>query len=86
MKVEGDSECWRALRVFSQKEVRAFVNARESDGTVLSENGFRKRKRQLKRAVDEATRQAVSEGFAGASEQQKVQPLGILRQCQVDRC
>ena len=41
MKVEGDSECWRALRVFSQKEVRAFVNARESDGTVLGENGFK---------------------------------------------
>jgi len=48
---------------FLQKQVRAFVNARESDGTVLSENGFKsffengfgKRKRQLKRAVDEAT-------------------------------
>ena len=26
---------------FSQKKVRAFVNARESDGTVLSENGFK---------------------------------------------
>ena len=26
---------------FLQKKVRAFVNARESDGTVLSENGFK---------------------------------------------
>ena len=25
----------------SQKKVGAFVNARESDGTVLSENGFK---------------------------------------------
>ena len=61
------------------------MNARESDETVLSENGFkvfffrngfRKRKRQMKRVVDEATCRAMSEGFGGASEQQKVQPLG----------
>ena len=30
-----------AEREFLQKKVRAFVNARESDGTVLSENGFK---------------------------------------------
>ena len=47
---------------------------------------IRKRKRQMKRAVDEATCRAMSEGFGGASEQQKVQPLGIPRQCHVDRC
>jgi len=41
LKVDGDSECWRALRVFLQKEVRAFVDARESDGTMLSENRFK---------------------------------------------
>ena len=41
MKDAGDSECWRALRVFLQKKVRAFMNARESDGTVLSESGLR---------------------------------------------
>ena len=39
----------------------------------------------MKRAVDEATRQTMTEGFGGASEQQKVQPLGIPRQCHVDR-
>ena len=68
------------------------MNARESDETVLSgngfkgfRNGFRQRKRQMKRTVDEATYRAMSEGFGGASEQQKVQPLGILRQCHVDR-
>ena len=47
---------------------------------------FRKRKRQMKRAVDEATCRAMSEGFGGVSEQQKVQPLEILRQCHVDPC
>ena len=55
-------------------------------GLRVFRNGFRKRKRQMKRAVDEATRQTMSEGFGGASEQQKVQPLGILRQRTVDRC
>jgi len=49
-------------------------------------NGFGKRKRELKVTVDEATCQAMGEGFGGASEKQKVQPLGILRQCHIDRC
>ena len=49
-------------------------------------NKFGKRKRQLKVTVDEATCGVMDEGFGGASEQQKVQPLGILRQCHVGRC
>ena len=37
----------------------------------------------MKRAVDEATCRAMSEGFG---EQQKVQPLGNPRQGHVNRC
>ena len=34
MKDAGDSEYWRTLRAFLQKEVRAFANTKKSDGTV----------------------------------------------------
>ena len=48
-------------------------------------NGFGKLKRQLKVTVDEATCRALGGVFGRASGKQKVQPLGILRQCHVDR-
>ena len=55
-------------------------------GLRVFEMGLGSANGKMKRAVDEATCRAMSEGFGGASEQQKVQSLGILRQCHVDRC
>ena len=57
----------------------------ERNGFKDFSNKFGKRKRQLKVTVDEATCRAMGGVFGGASEKQKVQPLGILRQCHVDR-
>jgi len=54
----------------------------EDDGTVKSDKGlrvferFRKRKRQLKMTVDEATCRVIEKGVGGASEGQRVRTYG----------
>jgi len=64
---------------------------KEDDGTVKSAKGlkvferFRKRKRQLKMTVDEATCRVIEKGVGGALERQGVRTYGNPYQRHVDR-
>jgi len=70
---------WKRLRV------------KKDDGTVKSAKvlrdfeRFRKRKRQLKTTVDEATCRVIEKEVGGASERQRVQTYGNPYQRHVDR-
>lgn len=79
-------------REFSQKEIRAYASVRkvmeqqERKGFKGFRNKFGSANDRRREPLMRAACRTMREEFGGASEQQKVLPLGILRPCHVDRC
>ena len=75
----------------SQRKRLECLRMKKDDGTVKRAKGlrvfgrFRKRKRQLKTTVDEATCRVIEKGVGGASERQRVRTYGDPYKRLVDR-
>ena len=86
MKIEGDEE----LQGVQRKRLEC-LRMKKDDGTVKNAKGLRvferirKRKRQLKTTVDEATCRMIEKGVGGASERKRVRTYANPYQCHVDR-